>query len=93
MFLLIILSLQLLIAAATTVSSVEAKVPKILELVDVLFFQAFLLVPTPDKVANLRENLKEALNKKRTQEDVSLSGYSDSPLFDEAISMGFKRHA
>ena len=57
------------------------------------FFQAFLLVPTPDKVANLRENLKEALSKKRTQEDVSLSGYSDSPLFDEAISMGFKRHA
>ena len=37
MFLLIILSLQLLIAAATSVSSVEAKVPKILKLVDVLF--------------------------------------------------------
>ena len=79
--------------AATTAPPAVAKVPRLLEPVDVLFFQAFLLVPNPDKVSDLRNKLKEAMSKKSIPKDIDLSEYSDSPLFEKSISMGFKRYS
>ena len=94
MFLFIFLSLPFLIrATATNSASVEVKVPQQLELVDVLFFQAFLLVPSLDKVADLRKMLTEALSKKLTLKDFDHSEYSDMRLFEKSISIGFERYS
>ena len=92
-FIFLALPFLILAAAATTPTSVLSEAPQLLEPVDVLFFQAFVLVPNPDKVTELRNMLKESLSKKRTEKDLNPSGFSDSPLFLKAISMGFERHS
>ena len=68
------------------------KTPHLLEPVDVLFFQALILVSTPEKVADLRNKLNDVLSDKLSQKDLKLSEYSYNPLFQKAIAMGFERN-
>ena len=93
MLIFIFLVSRLVILAATSSSSVVTEVPQQLEAVDVLFFQAFLLVRNSDKVADLRNRLKEALSNYPLEKGINYAAYSDKPLFKSAISTGFKRYS
>ena len=85
-------SALLILPAAASLPDVIAKAPQQLEPVDVLFFQAFLLVPCAEKVAELRSVLSESLSKKTISKNLNYAEYSDKPLFQKAIAMGFERY-